>query len=294
MFGQVEIDVLRSLEQIRTPFLNVLAQGITMLGEAPVFIVIAAALYFVIDKKFAQKFLYLMCAGLCVTNVVKNFVCISRPFVADPTLNPIRKETATGYSFPSGHTATASAWMTAIAQKLKKPWAWIVACVLVLAVGFSRMYLGVHYPSDVAVGLLIGILGMFLFGWLFDKWENKLPAFAILVGVNLVFAVIFLFRPDPEFRDFYKMFGFGAGYMAAYFFEKKFVGFTNDIPLWKRLIRCAVGFGLAVGLLLGLDPLVKMTSGNLPVFLILHAVHYFVMALIVLGLYPWLFKKLKF
>lgn len=295
MFGQVEIEILRTLESWRTPFLSKLAEIITMLGEETVFILLAAVLYFIIDKKYAQKLIFIMCCGTGLNGIVKNFARIPRPFVVDPTLKSVRVETATGYSFPSGHTQTASGWMTVLAQKLKKTWAWVVAVVLFLLVGFSRMFLGVHYPSDVAVGLILGVGGALLFGWLYDRKENKLPVLAAALCVQLVFAVVFLFmNTDEQFADYYKMFGFTAGYVMAYLFEDKYVRLSNDIPLWKRIIRCVVGVALALGLKEGFKILFGLIPVGLVGGLILQMVRYMVLAFFILGLYPWLCKKVKF
>ncbi len=295
MFGQVEIEVLRALESIRTPFLSKVAEIITMLGEEMVFILLAAVLYFILDKRFAQKLIFIMCCGIGVNGALKNFARIPRPFVVDPSLNPVRVETATGYSFPSGHTQTSSGMLTALAQKIKKTWFWIVAVVLFLLVGFSRMILGVHYPSDVAAGLLLGVGGTFLFGWLYDRKENKIPAFAVAAGLYTALGIVFLFlNPDEQFADFYKMLGFTLGYFFAYVFESRCVNFSNDIPLWKRIIRCVVGVGVALGLKEGFKMLFALIPSGLVGGLLLETLRYCLLAFCVLGLYPWLFKKVKF
>lgn len=295
MFGQVELDFLHFLEGIRTPFLSKLAEIITFLGEETIIIVVAAIFYFIIDKKFGQKLIFTICGNVMANGIAKNFAKIQRPFITDPTLHPVRVETATGYSFPSGHTENAAGWLTVVAGWFRKKWAYAVACVLMLLIGFSRTFLGVHYPSDVVAGLLIGVLTALLFGWLFDKWENKFPAFAILIGLYTVFGVIFLISADPQFADYFKMFGFAAGYAAGYPFEKKFANFSNDVPLWKRIIRCAVGLGLALGIRFGLSALFGLISTDVvQIQLLLGMVRYFMISFFCIGLYPWLFTKVKF
>ncbi|MBP5231374.1 MAG: phosphatase PAP2 family protein [Clostridia bacterium] len=291
MLGQFEIEFLKFLESIRTPFLVKLAEIITMLGEETVFIALAAILYFIIDKKYGQKLIFIVCGGTCLTNVVKNFAKVPRPFVKDTSLHAERTETATGYSFPSGHTQNAGSWMTSLACKLKKTWAYLLAGLLMILVGLSRLFLGVHYPSDVLVGLLLGILSAAFFGWLFDRWENKIPLFTVMTGVFLALGIFFLFQADPWFDDYFKMFGFTFGFFLAYLFETKQVNFTNDGPVWKRIIRCVVGVGLALGLKVGLSALFGLIPAGVVGQQLLHWTRYALLAFFCLGAYPWLFKK---
>ena len=294
MLGQFEIEFLKFLESFRTPFLSKVAEIVTMIGEEMIFIALAAVLYFIIDKKLGQKMIYIVCCGVGLNGIVKNFAAVPRPFVKDPTLNAVRVETATGYSFPSGHSQTASTWMTALCVRLKKWWAWLIAIVLMLSVAFSRLMLGVHYPSDVVTGLLLGLFSALFFGWLYDRWEKKQIAIAVLLLLYLTFGVVFLFRPDPEYADFYKMLGLSCGFACAYLFERRFVNFTNDVPVWKRIIRCLVGIGLALGIRVGLSALFGLFTVGTVGSLLFGAVRYFAIGFVVIGVYPLVFKKLKF
>ena len=61
----------------------------------------------------------------------------------------MRVETATGYSFPSGHTQTATTFWTSLAVQLKKKkWVYVLAVVMAVGAGISRLYLAVHWPMS--------------------------------------------------------------------------------------------------------------------------------------------------
>ena len=151
-----EIDFLKLLEGLRTGFLNTLFEMITILGEETLIILIVAIIYFAFSKKEAKRLFFIVVTSTAVNTIAKNLVRRPRPF-ANGEITAIRQETATGYSFPSGHTQNIATLGTYFSERIRKIWFIIVASVVVLLVGFSRMYLGVHYPSDVIVGLLLGI-----------------------------------------------------------------------------------------------------------------------------------------
>jgi membrane-associated phospholipid phosphatase len=94
----------------------------------------------------------------------------NRPFVTYPDL--IKRDNVGPYSFPSGHTAGAFACATALTLSTKKWQVAVPAYAYAGLVGYSRMRLGVHYPTDVLGGALVGI-GSGLLTWQIDKWIKR-------------------------------------------------------------------------------------------------------------------------
>jgi undecaprenyl-diphosphatase len=108
-----------------------------------------------------------------ITTTLKYFVNRTRPFKAYPA-DIVQRDKGVGpYSFPSGHTTFAFASATNLCLTYKKWYITVPAYVYASMVGYSRMRLGVHYPSDVLVGAIIGI-GSGLFVWKMDEiWLKK-------------------------------------------------------------------------------------------------------------------------
>ena len=96
-----------------------------------------------------------------LTSGIKIAVKRERPFVAYPELI-YKKSSASGYSFPSGHTSVAFATATSLSLAFPKWYVIVPAYTYAAAIGYSRMYLGVHYPTDVLAGILVGMGTSFL------------------------------------------------------------------------------------------------------------------------------------
>ena len=106
---------------------------------------------------------------VCCNVILKPFVARIRPCDVNTAVQ-LLIERPLDYSFPSGHTASSFAAASALYFGRKK--LWIPAAVLAGLIGFSRLYLYVHYPTDVLAGALIGIM----MGWIGSVLANAISA----------------------------------------------------------------------------------------------------------------------
>ena len=156
---QIDLEVLIYIQaHIRNIALDYIMIFFTKFGELG-FCWILLSLVLLINKKYRRVgFLTLVAIalGAIVGDIVlKHLVQRPRPFVAWPNISLIIKAPQT-FSFPSGHALSSFAAATVLAKYLR-PWA-IPLFILAFLVAFSRVYLFVHYPSDVLVGAILGIL----------------------------------------------------------------------------------------------------------------------------------------
>ena len=283
-----ELTFLKWLEGLRTSFLNALFEGVTMLGEETLIILLVVALWFAVDKKLAQQVFFVTATSLSVNGIIKNFAKVPRPFTKG--VNCLRPETATGYSFPSGHTQGFATWSSFFAAKFKKTWLTVLVAVLIGLVAFSRLYLGVHYPSDVIVAVALGVGLSILSNYLFEKVKDVKKLYLGTLLILTPFIVYFLCVADPLFADLFKTFGMVGGMVAVAFLDEKTEPLSYDVVWWKKLIRIVVGVVLA----LVLKEMIKLFKGDIIlVNLVIDALRYFIVVMAVGYLCPLLFKKIK-
>ena len=149
----------------------------TFFGELNTVIVIMAIIYWAVSKEYGTFFLMGWSGNRLVNGFLKVTFCAYRPWVRDPRIIPFGNSmtTATGYSFPSGHTMNAATVYggSAVQNGLPKILR-IFLAILVALVAFSRIFLGVHTPQDILVGAGAGMIVMWL-TMLLMKWLKEHP-----------------------------------------------------------------------------------------------------------------------
>lgn len=284
------MDILKFLEGMRNDFLNTIFEFITVFGEETLLVFLIVTLWFAFDKKFAQKLLFITMASMSVNGVIKNIAQVPRPF-ASGEVTCVRPETATGYSFPSGHTQNFTTWTSLTAMQLKKKWFTVLVTILILLVAFSRVYLGAHYPSDVAVSVVLGTAFGTIGSIVYDKTENKQKLYIGMTLILTPFAVLFMFDAEPLFEDFYKFYGMVAGIGVAVSFEEKYAPIGYDVSKWKKVLRIVIGIAVAFAVKEGIK--IFKVSDIVQLSFVIDAVRYFLLVFTVMGLCPVLFKKCR-
>lgn len=158
-------------DNVRTPALTVFMAFYTRLGNAGLLFIGAALilLCFKSARKGGASALTAMLLGLLVTNVtIKPLVSRARPWVVMENFTALVAEHDPN-SFPSGHSCAAFAFAAALCMTLPRKWQKAAALTAAAVMALSRLYVGVHFPSDVAAGVLIGTLCGVAGAWLVER-----------------------------------------------------------------------------------------------------------------------------
>lgn len=271
----MELEILRAIQSAANPALDVFFQAITMLGEPAALLLIFTILYWTADRERGERLAYALAVSLPVCNILKELVKAPRP-IGEMGVRSLRIHTATGHSFPSGHSQNAATAYGLFALTARRPaWRWACGALMVL-VGFSRLYLGVHYPKDVLAGLALGLLC----AWGTEALWRRVKSRETLCLLSAALLLPFLFFFGGH--DLYAAEGCLAGFALAVPFERRFVRFTTEVSL-----RVKIGRWLGGALLLGgMAWLLKRLLPGEGLFILLR---YALLVFAGMGLYPWLF-----
>jgi membrane-associated phospholipid phosphatase len=253
--------LIEILQNLFAPQFNWIFAAITLLGDDAVLVGLGAVVYWCLDKRSGRLVTYVLLFGAYLNFFLKILVQWPRPPVE---LRIIEKD-ETSYGFPSGHaqdSTTFWAWMCLDFRR------WILAALgtmIVIAVGISRIYLGVHYPAQVIGGWVIGLVvtgvGMMVLRHLPTRNKESsvmiqaLFVVAMLVPLAVAASLGAMGEVNPGRIGGY-LFGFWLGTLA----EARYVQFTTEVNGAQKILRIAIGGAVTGFLVLTLGRILPETS----------------------------------
>ena len=282
------LDLIRTIQLVHGPTLDAIFKAITFLGEEEFFIMLLPLVFWCVDFAVGARLAFAFLLSTYVNTGFKDLFAHPRPFELDPT---VQLHDAAGYGLPSGHSQSAVVVWGTIAAGFRKTWLWGVAVLLMVLIGFSRVYLGVHFPTDVLGGWAVGAVFLAAYLALEPRIEAWLKRASLAVQLALAVAVplaLLLLHPTKDTgSSMAVLMGMGAGVALT----RRIAPFRADGPLWQRAVRFLVG---VVGLLIlyvGLT-LVFPAEGE-SLYFVMRVVRYALVGLWAgLGA-PWVFRKLR-
>lgn len=279
------LSVVRVVQTMASPTLTFFMRVLSWLGTEWFYLAALSLVYWCVDRVRGARIGLVFLGSVFLNGWIKDLFLQPRPYELDPALG-LSRETSPG--FPSGHAQNAVCFWGLAAPLFKRPIGLILAVVFPLFIGFSRIYLGVHFPTDVFGGWLIGmlvLLGDAVFG---DRLVRFLERVNIRIKVAALAALAFgmnaLDMRDTSIAGVF----FGAG--VGFVFAGRVAPFSASGTFGKRLARYALGLSGALIVYLGLKFLLPGPESEL--YNLLRFLRYGLLgAWVALGA-PWLFLRL--
>lgn len=271
----------------------------------------AIIIYWNFDKKKGARVMCTYGTSLFFGQFLKATACVYRPWIRDPKILPVEEAlgTATGYSFPSGHSFSSTGFYGGLIAAFNKYW-WVIVfgVTMVLLTLFSRIYLGVHTPQDVLTGCLVGIVATIVVVFV-SKFVDKYKYGDIIVygATTLLLIGLLLYislksypmdydefgqlivDPKKMTVDGFKDPGVFFGIMTGWIIERRFIKFDNSGSTPQKVARAVIGgFLYIVWETILVGPLGKLIGVGV--------VHFFLKMstpLLFMTVYPIIFKKIE-
>jgi membrane-associated phospholipid phosphatase len=170
----------------------------SFLGTEDFFMLALPILYWCVDSMLGLRVAVILMLSTNLNAAFKLAFRGPRPYWYSPSVRDLATETSFGV--PSGHAQSAAVVWGLLAAYLRKWWGWLVAVLLIFLIGFSRLYLGVHFPHDVLLGWLIGGLILWLTLRFWEPvlaWAKKQSVGRQVLSAFLASLVVFLLPLIP-------------------------------------------------------------------------------------------------
>lgn len=285
----LEWKILEAFDKIANDFLNMLFFILSKFGSGEIVFAMILFIYYLVDKKLGKKLAYILGSSFIINGILKSLFLAKRPFQFEEHKH-LKKlsdsmDNSTGTSFPSGHSQNAGTIYTAIYYNNKKKWIKGLCIAALIIVPITRLYLGVHFPGDVIVGLLVGMLVTLVLNRVYDNINHTKKYYIIsLVFILLSLPTMIINFNNLAVADLYKSFGLYLAIILGFFIEEKYINFSHKVPVGFLALRLLIGAGIVLGLKSGL----KAIFPNHNFF---HMLRYFIMSFAGIALVPLLFKK---
>lgn len=185
------MDVIRALQAF-APALNEIMFFITNLGSERAYIIFLLLAYLAIDARVGRLLGVALLSSFYLNFMLKGMIDTPRPFMIEPSLSLGEQYDATGIGagFPSGHAQASTTFWGLAATFVRRRWFWLLAVIIVVLMGLSRMYFALHLPIDIIGGIAIGIIIIGVALALFRALEGVALAKGLIVALGIFIPLI--------------------------------------------------------------------------------------------------------
>lgn len=277
------MEIVTALQSVAGPGLDVVFGLVTELGSKLAYVALLVVAYLAFGPGPARVLALTVLGSLYLNQVLKGLFDTPRPFEIDPSVlrTPRAGETALGAGFPSGHAQGGASFWGMAAVLVRRRSFTVVAVLLVLLIGLSRLYLGVHMPIDVLGGVLFGLAVVSLAAGVLRLRLEPPRRVQLALGLLVPFAAHLLVTPLFVVPDSDILTGGAAAFATGPVLRP----YAPGRAWWRRALAAALGVALVV-------PFLFATSALLPEVVKDHALGGFLRYLILGWLatlaVPWL------
>lgn len=287
------VDVVRAVQTLEHPALTVLMKAITFLGSEYAYLAMLPLVYWCVDERKGVRLGVVVLVSAWLNSTLKVLWKQPRPYDLDPSVALDREKT---FGLPSGHAQGSVTFWGVVGSWLRAPVGVAVAILVPLAVSFTRVYLGVHFPTDIFAGWALGLAVLaayFIFGQRAAAFlAAAAPRIRLMAAAAAALLMNALHPQDVSLGGV--LFGMGTGYVAMrerFPFEAALGADGAPAGIGVRAARYALGIAGTGALYLGLK--LAFPGEGSSQYAVFRFARYAAIGLWVSAGAPWLFLRLK-
>ncbi|MBT9130594.1 MAG: putative undecaprenyl-diphosphatase YbjG [candidate division WS2 bacterium] len=266
------------LQGFRNALLDRLFLLITFLGDGEFYLFLFLVVYLSVNKHWGRGLAYILLISTYINLLIKDVIALPRPY--DSRITILRSETS--YSFPSDHSQVALSTYGFFGLRVNKWSVWLVFIPLILLIGLSRVYIGVHYPQDLLGGWLSGLFILIIWEGMQHRIKNIPPLLSFILAIILPLLLMVLFYSRESLKTMATLMGVSLGFQL----EKALVDFEADGLLLQKIVRILVALPIIATVWYGL----KIILPDLSIFVF---IRHLVLGFTVSFFIPSLLSRLK-
>jgi len=238
------LEVIRTVQQVQSPLLNSFFFAVSGLGSSFFLLLVLPALFWCVDYRLGMRVAIVCTLSAFCNASLKTLFSQPRPFDLDPALGIGR---AGGHGFPSGHAQESVVLWGSIAHFVGKKWFWAMTAAILLLIGLSRVYLGVHFPTDVFAGWTVGVILLWFYivtGGSIENWISvQKTAIQVLLVLAVPLGLLLMHGGVVVVYQAGMLLGIGAGALV----KARLVPFAAQCTKEKAVARYVIGVVILAG-----------------------------------------------
>jgi len=281
------IDVIIVVQQIRSPFFDDFFRTLSFFGTLIFYMLFLPILYWCFDKKNAVRIFILFLISSWINSVMKDFINHPRPYNLNEA---VKIGTTGGPGIPSGHAQQSLVVFGSLSLWLRNRIFTYGAVIFIFFIALSRIYLGVHFPTDILGGWFLGAALLIILWPLFDRIENFMSQVSPFIPASAAVAIPVLLSPVLASESSVMSMGAFSGFCVGIILEKKYIAFVPASGFKSGFYRYISGVFVLLTLYVSQKVLINKNTSNYLIFMFVHS---WVLGIWVSAGAPWLFKKIR-
>jgi len=282
------INLIVTIQQVHGPVVDNIFCAITYIGDEGFYLLFLPLIFWCVDFREGARLTVLFLLSSYLNLCLKDLFQQPRPFDLNPDVGLSPEE---GYGLPSYHAQSAVVVWAGLSTWAHKRWLWIVGIVIIVLIGFSRIYLGLHFPTDILAGWAIGGVLLVIYLVVQPIVERQLVRLNLgmqtLIALAVPLVLILIHPAEDTTSAMAALAGMGVGLALM----QRYLSFSTHGLWWQRAVRFLIGVGIIFALYLGLK--VVLPAEESAFYLVFRFCHYWLIGLWISFGAPWLFRLLK-